>query len=103
MLFRDLKRVANECCFNPNKPTKDQRILLDVGNPAYWTVKAMELIKQAHNLVEGSVAYKACLKEATTLLILSRAFLDDKTEKTKKSKKTGKHTSGQDSSVSETS
>ena len=101
MLSRDLKRVANECLFNPNKPTKGQRILLDVGNPAYWTVKAMENLRKLQELAEGSTAYNACLQEATTLLILTRACIDD-AKKTPKPAKTRKRPSGSDSKTTET-
>jgi hypothetical protein len=100
MLLRNLKKVANDCCFNPNKPTKDERILLDVGNPVYWTVKAMENIRKLQELSEGSVAYNACIQEATKLLILTRAFIDDKANK--KPTKTRKRTAGPDNKTAET-
>ena len=94
MLFRDLKRIASECCFNPKQPNKEQQILLDVGNPAYWTVKAMENLRKLQDLAEGSVAYNACLQQATTLLILTKGYLDVKTAKPKETRKrvTGKDT-----------
>lgn len=87
MLFRNLKRIASDCCFNPNHPTKEQRIILDVGNPAYWTVKAMESLRKLQDLSEGSTAYNTCLQQATTLLILTRAYIDDKVQKPKKTRK----------------
>ena len=101
MLLRDLKRVANDCCFNPKKPNKSQKITLDVGNPAYWTIKAQELIRQAQELAERSTAYNKCLEEATSLLILTRAYLDEQAANTK-SKKTRKPAAGQDSSSTKT-
>lgn len=99
MLLRDLKQVANDCIFNPRKPSKDERILMDVGNPTYWTVKVMELIRRAQELAEGSTAYNRCIREATTLLILTRAHIN---ETTKKDTKTRKRTSGSDSKTPET-
>lgn len=102
MLLRDLKKVASDCCFNPRKPTKSERIVLDVGNPTYWTVKAIELLRQMQELAEGSAAYKNCLREATSLLILTRAYVNEQTE-TKKPKKTRNNPSGKDSESSKAS
>lgn len=104
MLLRDLKKAANESLFNPNKPSKDERILMDIGNPAYWTIKAVELIKQSEHVVEGSVAYNTCIKQAIKLLILTRAHIDDQVKRAavKKQKKTRKPTSGQNSKTVET-
>lgn len=103
MLLRDLKRVASDCCFNPKKPDKGQRIILDVGNPTYWTVKAMENIRKLQDLAEGSTAYKACLQEATSLLLLTRAFIDEQAEKTKKPKqKTRNNLAGKDNGPTKT-
>jgi len=79
--------VANEVLFNPNKPTPTQKVLLDVGNPAYWTTKAMENIMSSRNLTEGSVAYNNCINEAIQLLILTKAFLNEKAQKPKKTRK----------------
>lgn len=96
MLFRVLKKIASECCFDPRHPNKEQQILLDVGNPAYWTVKAAESLRKLQDLAEGSTAYNACLQQATTLLILTRAHLDDKVAKPKE---TRKHSTRKDSAV----
>lgn len=87
MLFRDLKRIASECCFNPKRPNKEQQILLDVGNPSYWTVKAMENLRKLQEFSEGSVAYNACLQQATMLLVLTRGYLDDKIKESKETRK----------------
>jgi hypothetical protein len=67
---------------------------LDVGNPDYWTVRAIELIMETTNLAQGSDAYHHALKDATTLLILARAKQYD--AKNKKQKKTRKHTTRKD-------
>ena len=93
MLLRDLKRIASECCFNPKHPNKEQQITLDVGNPAYWTVKAVENLRKLQDFSEGSTAYNACLQQATTLLILTRGYLDAKAAKPKE---TRKHLAGKD-------
>jgi hypothetical protein len=66
---------------------------MDVGNPQYWTTRVLELIKKAHGLNEGSTAYNLLIKQATSLLILTRACID---EKNKKPKKTRNNTTGQD-------
>lgn len=97
MLLRELKKVASDCCFNPKKPSKMEKVVLDVGNPAYWSIKAMENIRHLQDLSEGSVAYNFCLREATTLLILTRAYLDEK------SKETGKLSTGKNKGLPETS
>lgn len=72
---------------------------MDVGNPKYWTTKAVEKILESNSLSVGSVAYHNSIKEAITLLILTRAKLN---EKVAKPKKTRKRTARPDSSVSET-
>jgi len=100
MLYRDLKKVANDSLLNPSKPDMAQKILLSVGNPRYWCTRALELITQANQTVEGSTAYHKCLTEAITLLILARAKTN---EKPKVDKKTRKRTTGPDSSVPQTS
>lgn len=87
MLLRDLKRVSNECVFNPNNPTKAEKILLDVGNPAYWTIKAIENLRQLEGLVENSTTYKATINDAIKLLLLTRAYLDEKDKKQSKTRK----------------
>lgn len=102
MLLRDLKKVANDCCFNPNKPSKEDKIILDIGNPTYWTIKSIECIQQANNMSEGSDAYNRYLKQAIRLLILTEAFIDDKAKKTNKPKKTRKRTTGSDSTTTQT-
>lgn len=86
MLYRDLKKTANESLFNPSKPDTKQRILLDVGNPEYYMTKALEIISEAKCLVNGSAGFNALLKEAITLLILARTQANEK--KTKKPAKT---------------
>ncbi len=84
MLLRNLKKIASECCFNPKKPSKSEKITLDVGNPTYWTVRAMEHIQMAQSLSEGSEFYNKCIQEATSLLILTRAYIDDRVKESKK-------------------
>jgi len=86
MLLRDLKKVASESVFNPNKPDKGERILLDVGNPSYWITKATEKIMEAKTYAEGSAAYHVALTEATKLLILARAYMNDKAKKPKETR-----------------
>ena len=81
MLQRDLKRLANESVFNPNKPEKHIKILMDVGNPNYWVTKAIEELMRSRQLVESSTAYHECLKDAISLLLLTRTFLDEKVKK----------------------
>ena len=99
MLFRDLKATANESLFNPNNPDKTQKILLDVGNPRYWTTRAMERILEAHQATEGSTAYHNALREAVTLLLLARVKVN---EKPKKDQKARKRPARPDSSVPQT-
>ena len=96
MLSRDLKKVASDCCFNPKNPTKGQDILMDVGNPLYWVTRAMEYLRNAQNLAEGSNAFNSCVQQATTLLIVTRAHIDAK--KNDKSAKTRKRAAGKDNS-----
>ena len=95
MLLRDLRKVASECCFDPKKATRSQKIMVEVGNPTYWTTKAAESIFTAQGLALGSDAYSKCVRDAITLLILSEAHIQD--AKDKKPKKTRKHTPRQDS------
>ena len=87
MLLRDLKRVANKCCFNPNKCSTNQRVTLDVGNPQYWATKAMECIVLAKDCSLRSVKGRDYLQQATELLILAQAYdADEKAKKTKKAR-----------------
>ena len=67
MQYRELKRIATESVFNPQKPTLKQRIILDVGNPEYWLTKAMELLMEAKASYDDEK-----IKDAITLLILVR-------------------------------
>lgn len=100
MLQRDLKTVVNESLFNPNKPTVTEKVLLEVGNPKYWQTKAVELIRSAESLTQGSTAYHDTLREAIKLLILARAKCND--EKNKKRTKTRNNPTGKHSKISKT-
>jgi hypothetical protein len=71
MLQRDLKKIANESIFNPNKPDKLMQIVLDVGNPDYWVTKAIEYLRCAQS--ETGEEWHDSLRYAITLLILARA------------------------------
>lgn len=95
MLLRELRKVANNCCFNPKEATVEQRLLLDVGNPDYWITRAKEEIlrSEAHNT--GTVRHDECLDKAITLLILARTESYAKTEKRRKARiKTSKADTG---------
>ena len=87
MLLRDLKKLANESVFNPNKPNRSEKILLDVGNPSYWITKAAEKIMEAGHYTDGSTSYHQCLSEAVKLLVLTRAYVDDQAKKPKETRK----------------
>ena len=91
--------MANESLFNPSKPDQTQKIIMDVGNPKYWVTRAIEKILETNSFTEGSIAYHNSLKEAVTLLILTRAKLN---EKAKKQPKAGKRVARPDSSDAKT-
>lgn len=82
MLQRDLKKMAAESLFNPNKPQLTDKVLLQVGNPGYWTTKAVELIMATNSLSAGSTAYHNNLREAIKLLLITRVETDG-TKKTR--------------------
>lgn len=86
MLLRDLKKIANKCCINPRKPTSTQRVVMGVGNPQYWTVKAVELLTEAQFYTLTSKKYIELLEEATELLILTQAHIDEKAQIAKKAR-----------------
>lgn len=81
MLQRELKKIANESLFNPNRPNKVQEILLDVGNPVYFATKALEYIKHALSYEIGSKYWHDELKDAITVLILARVCSNGEKEK----------------------
>ena len=71
MLQRDLKAIANESIFNPNKPTVQQQVLMDVGNKDYYVIKAVEEITLAQK--QGSkIVWHERIRHAIELLILAR-------------------------------
>lgn len=85
MLQRDLKKIANESVFNPNKPSINQRIVLDVGDTQYYMTKAMERVAFAKTSRIGGTLWHAELKQAIELLILARGIENEKSkEKTKR-------------------
>lgn len=92
MLQRDLKKIANESVFNPKNTSMSNQVLLQVGNPLYWTTKAVELIMATNALRIGSTAYNNNLKEAIKLLLITRV----ETNEIKESKETRNNTSSQD-------
>lgn len=73
MLQRDLKKVANESVFNPNKPETADRILFEIGDSKYWLTRASEHLAYAKNITPGSDGWHNELKQAIKLLILARA------------------------------
>jgi len=73
MLQRDLKTIASESIFNPNKPDVAEKILLDVGNVQYYVTKAQEHIHYADKKIFGTDDWHEELKQAIKLLILARA------------------------------
>lgn len=72
MLQRELKKVANESIFNPNKPETADRILLDVGDSKYWLTRASEHLAYAKDVTPGSEGWHNELRQAIKLLILAR-------------------------------
>ena len=72
MLQRNLKQIANESIFNPNKPTMSEKIILEVGDTKYWLIKAQEHLAYAKDKTIGSEGWHAELKQAIKLLILAR-------------------------------
>jgi hypothetical protein len=72
MLQKDLKKIANESVFNPNKPTPAEKILLDLGDRNYWVVKASEHIAYSKQITIGSDSWHNELCQAIKLLILAR-------------------------------
>ncbi len=87
MLQNDLRKMAGESLFNPRETTLENKILLQVGNPGYWTTKAVELIMATNNLSVGSVAYHNNLKEAIKLLLITRVSVTTESKVTKKESK----------------
>jgi len=90
MLYRDLKKIANECCINPKKLHATDKITFDVGNTSYWITKAIELL--TNTSIDSFYLFKRSnLIQAIKLLIYTIGVLD---EEHKKSKETGNHTPG---------
>ena len=73
MLQKDLKQIANESIFNPNKPSQSEKILLELGDTRYWLTKAQEHLAYARDKTVGSEGWHTELKQAIKLLILARA------------------------------
>ena len=80
MLQRELKKIANESIFNPNKPNNVEKILLDLGDTNYWIIKAIEHIAYSKNMVVGSNGWHQELRQAIKLLILARTAQCKNTE-----------------------
>lgn len=87
MLLKDLKKVAYDCCFNPNKPTKEEKIVMEVGNPRYWITKVIETLKKIEGISEDSSAFNISVNESIKLLILTRAYCNEKNKKPEKTRK----------------
>ncbi len=68
-----LKKIAKESIFNPNSKdlTYSKKILLDINNPYYWRIKAIECIKECEFNTQAVTDQN--LRDAITLLILARA------------------------------
>jgi len=98
MLLRDLKKVASSCCINPKKPTVSQKIVMGVGNPHYWTTKAVEYVMQAKEHELDSMMFKTNINRAIELLILTQAYNN---EEAKVAEKTGNSAAKQNSSHAE--
>jgi hypothetical protein len=81
MLYRELKKVANESIINPKKCSPAWKIVLDINNPDYWKTKAMELIKISTT--------DESLREAITLLILTRTKLNEEARNNNSKKDNG--------------
>ena len=101
MLQSDLRKMAGESLFNPRNTTLENKILLQVGNPGYWTTKAVELIMATNTLSVGSVAYQNSLKEAIKLLLITR--VETSNGKLTKPKKTRNTTPKSDNKTSKDS
>ena len=97
MLQRDLKKMAADSLFNPNKADVTDKVLLNVGNPVYWVTKAVELLMATNNLSQGSVAYHNNLREAIKLLLITRV----ETYATKKPQKAGNTPTKRDNQTTE--
>ena len=86
MLQRDLKKVANESIFNPKNPPNEIKFIFEAGNPEYWIIRATELLLERRTLPQCEPLRDELLKDAITLLILTRTHLnaeDKKSDKTR--------------------
>jgi hypothetical protein len=76
MKLKELRKIANESLFTPNKADRRMKIIMDVGDQKYWVRKSIEHLMIANDEVVGCDAWHEELRQATTLLILARAWKD---------------------------
>jgi len=81
MRSTELKKVLNESHFNPNNLEHPLAVAVKIGTPEYWRVKAMELVEESKGWAPGSDQYHESLKEAISLLALSRTYYAIQPEK----------------------
>jgi len=81
MRSTELKKVLNESHFNPRNSEHPLAVAVKIGTPEYWRVKAMELIEESKGWAPGSNEYHESLKEAISLLALSRTYYAIQPEK----------------------
>ncbi len=71
---KQIKTLLNESLFNPKLPGP-MKIVAEISNLDYFKCKAIELIKQS-----SFSSPQDCLRDAISILILARCYLDDQTK-----------------------